>query len=97
MRVRKEVIEIFNCDACGKTFTKKAYLNQHKRIHAVRRKYDCKLCDKVYNSDQFLEKHIQKDHPTPSRVENANVGFLVLDTPMPPKKVSREIVQVQPV
>ena len=90
MRVlRKEVTDIFNCDECHKTFTKKAYLNQHKQIHAVRSKYDCKFCDKVYNSNQFLEKHIQKNHPTPSRVENANGDFLVLDTPMS-QKVNRE-------
>ena len=31
VRVRKEVIGAFTCDACGK-----AYLSQHKRTHAVR-------------------------------------------------------------
>ena len=85
VRVRKEATGAFNCDACGKIFTKKAYLSQHKRTHAVRKtlkEFDCKLCEKVYASNQKLGKHVQKAHPNPRRVEDANVGFMVFEYPM---------------
>ena len=93
VRVRKEVIGAFTCDACGKIFTKKAYLSQHKRTHSVREtleEYDCKLCDKVYTSNQNLGKHIQKAHPNPRRVEDANVGFMMFGSPMPSLKVNQK-------
>ena len=90
VRVRKETIGAFNCDTCGKIFTKKAYLTQHKRTHAVRKtleEFDCKFCEKVYASNQKLGKHVQKAHPNPRRVEDANVGFMVFESPMPSVKV----------
>ena len=80
----------FKCDTCEKIFTKSANLNQHKRTHAVRVKvgeFDCKLCDKIFTSNQNLGKHIQKVHPNPKRVENANVGFFVMDSAISPPKV----------
>ena len=63
VRVRKEVIRAFTCDACGKIFPKKAYLSQHKRTHAVRKtpeEYGRKFYDKVYISNQNLGKHMQR-------------------------------------
>ena len=87
VRVRKAPTEAYKCDACEKIFTQKRYLSQHKRTHAVRMplgKYDCKFCEKIFTSNQNLGKHIQKKHPNPRRVENANVGVLVLDS-SPPK------------
>ena len=68
-----------------KDFTEKAYLTQHKRTHAVRKtlkEFDCKLCEKVYASNQKLGKHVEKAHPNPRRVEDANVGFMVFEYPM---------------
>ena len=57
-------------------------------------KFDCKLCDKIYTSNQKLGKHIEKHHPNPRRVENAAIGFLVLESSPPrnhmaqkPKKI----------
>ena len=52
--------------------------------------YGCNFCDKIYTSKQNLEKHIQSTHPNPSRVEDANVGFLVFDSPLPPLKVRQK-------
>ena len=91
VRVKKEETGAFNCDACGKIFKNKKYLTQHKRTHATARKeYDCKLCDKVYTSKQSLGKHIQKVHPNPRKVEDANVGFVLFDSPMPSLKVNKK-------
>ena len=82
-----------NCETCGKSFTKKRYLQQHRRAHGGAKKmvqYDCKFCDKMFASNQSLGKHIEKNHPNPRRVEDANIGFLVLDFSPPciplPKK-----------
>ena len=50
-----------------KVFTKSANLNQHKRTHTVRMKvgkFDCKLCDNIYTSNQNLGKHIKNIHPS---------------------------------
>ena len=71
-----------NCETCGKTFTQKRYLKQHKRTHIVQKtavQYDCKLCDKTFASNQSLGNHISKHHPNPRRVENASVGFILLE------------------
>ena len=90
VRVRKAPTDEYKCDACEKMFTQNRYLIQHKRTHAVRRKlgeYDCKFCEKIYTSNQNLGKHIQKDHPNPGRVENANIVFFVMDSSTPPPKV----------
>ena len=89
-RVTVAPLKEFKCDTCEKIFTKSANLNQHKRTHAVRVKvgeFDCKLCDKIFTSNQNLGKHIQKVHPNPKRVENANVGFFVMDSAISPPKV----------
>ena len=67
-----------NCEMCGKTFTQKRYLEQHKRTHVVQKEavqYDCKLCDKMYASNQSLGNHIAKHHPNPRRVEDASISF----------------------
>ena len=92
VRVVKAPVTI-NCETCGKTFTQKRYLEQHKRTHVVQKEavqYDCKLCDKMYASNQSLGNHIAKHHPNPRRVEDASIGFMVLESSPPrnamPKK-----------
>ena len=73
----------FNCVSCEKTFTEKRYLKQHQRTHVFRtniQKYNCKFCEKIYDSNQALGKHVKKKHPNPRRLEEAAIGFLVLDS-----------------
>ena len=90
VRVKKDLTRTFNCETCGKIFTKKRYLTQHKRTHtAAKKEYDCQLCDKVYTSKQSLGKHIQKVHPNPRKVEDANVGFVLFES-----KEEKENLQV---
>ena len=85
VQVRREAKEAFNCHACGKSFKNEKYLTQHKgtRHNDMRKNYGCNFCDKVYISNQNLGKHMQKDHPNPSRVSNFNVGWIVFFSPMP--------------
>ena len=91
VRVKKEGTGAFNCDTCGKIFTKKRYITQHKRAHAAaRQEYNCQLCDKVYTSNQNLRKHITKVHPNPRKLEDENVGFMLFDSPMPSLKVNKK-------
>ena len=85
VEIKKNAVRIFRCETCPKTFTQKRYLTQHNRAHIVDMgKFDCKHCDKTYTSNQSLGKHIKKHHPNPLRVENAAIGYLVLDSPPPP-------------
>ena len=82
-----------NCETCGKTFTQKRYLKQHKRTHIVQKtavQYDCKLCDKTFASNQSLGNHISKHHPNPRRVENASVGFILLESSPPRNSVPKK-------
>ena len=82
-----------NCETCGKTFTQKRYLKQHKRTHIVQKtavQYDCKLCDKTFASNQSLGNHISKHHPNPRRVENASVGFILLESSPPRNAVPKK-------
>ena len=82
-----------NCEMCGKTFTQKRYLEQHKRTHVVQKEavqYDCKLCDKMYASNQSLGNHIAKHHPNPRRVEDASIGFMVLDSSPPHNAIHKK-------
>ena len=86
VKVKKAPVMIFNCETCGKTFTQNRYLKQHKRTHIQRLeigKYDCKFCDKIYTSNQKLGSHIEKHHPNPRRVEDAAIGYLLLDSSPP--------------
>ena len=82
-----------NCETCGKTFSQKRYLKQHKRTHIVQKtavQYDCKLCDKTFASNQSLGNHISKHHPNPRRVENASVGFILLESSPPRNAVPKK-------
>ena len=52
--------------------------------------YDCKLCDKMYASNQSLGNHIAKHHPNPRRVEDASIGFMVLDSSPPHNAIHKK-------
>ena len=91
-QVRREAKEAFNCDACGMSFKNEKYLTQHKgaRHNNMRKKYGCNFCDKVYTSNQNLGKHMQKDHHNSSRVAHFDGGWIVFDSPMPSREVTKE-------
>ena len=88
---KNTAVVIFSCESCSKTFTQKRYLTQHKRTHRIDMgMFDCKLCDKIYTSNQKLGKHIEKHHPNPRRVENAAIGFLVLESSPPRNHMAKK-------
>nr|XP_015098256.2 zinc finger protein 677-like [Vicugna pacos] len=51
----------YNCDACGKAFSKSSNLRNHKRIHSGQKPYKCNVCGKAFNQCSNLTTH-QKVH-----------------------------------
>ncbi|XP_063603166.1 zinc finger protein 112-like [Penaeus indicus] len=47
------------CEACGKKFSKRRYLNIHMRVHTKEKPYRCDICDKGFPSKNNLVKHIR--------------------------------------
>ncbi|XP_005413339.1 PREDICTED: zinc finger imprinted 2 [Chinchilla lanigera] len=47
------------CCVCGKTFSHRAYLVQHYRIHAQEEPYQCQMCGKCFGRPSHLCQHYQ--------------------------------------
>ncbi|XP_036123381.1 zinc finger protein 445 [Molossus molossus] len=47
----------FWCQECGKTFTRKRSLLDHKGIHSGEKRYKCNLCEKSYDRNYRLVNH----------------------------------------
>lgn len=46
------------CESCGKRFTSKASLKQHRFIHAEENQFKCTLCPKTFRYKRFLNRHM---------------------------------------
>ena len=46
----------FECRVCGKTFSVKANLNRHERIHAGE-KFECEVCGNSHTQKNYLKRH----------------------------------------
>ena len=57
---------VFNCDLCNKTFTKKRNLTDHIEKTHNRRKtethFQCDICDKTSNNKNRLQEHVENVH-----------------------------------
>ena len=47
----------YNCNDCGKAFSKKSNLTNHKRIHSGQKPYRCSDCGKAFNHQSHLIAH----------------------------------------
>ena len=52
----------FQCNLCKKSFSCKAYLNNHIRRHQSTKRIPCELCDKTFSSKGHLTAHVLQHH-----------------------------------
>ena len=52
----------FLCEQCGNTFKSSSNLNQHRRGMHIRNQYVCGLCNKEFNYQISLKRHMNKMH-----------------------------------
>ncbi|XP_044266995.1 gastrula zinc finger protein XlCGF8.2DB-like [Tribolium madens] len=55
----------FSCGTCGKKFAEKYNLAVHEKLHlgvSKKKKYQCQICDSVYNGQMKLEEHLLNVH-----------------------------------
>lgn len=54
-----EEMEPFQCNQCGKVFTRHFTLLQHRMIHTGERPYACKECGKTFRDGGYLKVHMR--------------------------------------
>ena len=60
MKMQKQE-DNFQCEVCGKSFSKIGYLKKHEKIHNLRKTLMCKTCNKCFNTSWELKVH-ERNH-----------------------------------
>lgn len=47
----------FKCDVCGKSYSTKAVLRKHKKIHGKEVEFRCNICSRGFKNNDELERH----------------------------------------
>lgn len=63
----------FWCQECGKTFTRKRSLMDHKGIHSGEKRFKCNLCEKSFDRNYRLVNH-QRIHATETPFQSQRRG-----------------------
>ena len=69
MYTHKAKTKTFQCDICGKSLTRSKTLKIHLQIHSDERKFQCKFCDRAFNTLSYLDRHIKCVHENIKRFE----------------------------
>lgn len=65
----KPLLKQHNCEQCGKTFTHKAFLKAHEKVHAsveTQMSYSCTMCDRRFSKKSGLKKHMRNHLTRPN-------------------------------
>ena len=54
--------QAYGCEFCGKGFTHKDKMENHKKIHTNEKEFKCTLCLKSFHQKGNLETHQKKKH-----------------------------------
>lgn len=64
--------KLFSCSVCDKSFTRRAHLSRHSRLHTGERPYACLICNIFFTRSEPRNQHMIKVHPE-FRSESCNI------------------------
>ncbi|CAG7837337.1 unnamed protein product [Allacma fusca] len=64
----------FRCEECGKAFSTKNGLEQHRQIHSNEKSFMCEVCGHAFNTKNGLQSHMKRCHTkTPKSIPRKDV------------------------